>query len=267
MNLNYLFNVAYYDELSKNSGQLSRDLVNRNNDALTNQQFDPSEEQITLLGQHFLMKTVYPGLLIGMGNPHESGTTKDAPEIKVGFSLDYRTGLPLIPGSTVKGMLRSAFSGYPDLVEEFMEIPLSLEEIKKLEVEIFGPDAETTKKEREGDSFFDAIPVKTSGGRLYGLDYITPHKADDPAYDGLQSPNPICIMKVLPEVQYLFQFQLKDSISKPEITADRKKNCFIKLLREVGIGGKTNVGYGVLKQVKSSDESYYWLVPTAGKAD
>ncbi|MBB4080312.1 CRISPR-associated protein Cmr6 [Lewinella aquimaris] len=50
--------------------------------------------------------TEYPGLLVGTGYAHEiaaKGATK------IGFYFDHTTGLPTIPGSSVKGVLRSAF--------------------------------------------------------------------------------------------------------------------------------------------------------------
>ena len=50
--------------------------------------------------------TTYPGLTIGTGYSHginESG------EFKLGFFFDHATGFPCIPGSTIKGCLRSMF--------------------------------------------------------------------------------------------------------------------------------------------------------------
>ena len=54
----------------------------------------------------FELYTAYPGVLIGTGNPHEISMEN---AIKCGFSFDYVTGLPYIPGSSIKGMLRSYF--------------------------------------------------------------------------------------------------------------------------------------------------------------
>lgn len=54
----------------------------------------------------FELNTVYPGLLMGSGYTHGIGAIG---EFKIGFQLDYTTGLPIIPGSSVKGVLRSVF--------------------------------------------------------------------------------------------------------------------------------------------------------------
>ena len=58
-----------------------------------------------------------------MSNTHESGIGGDAPdkdgaEIKLGFTLDYVTGLPVIPGSTVKGVLHGAFEHHGEYVAD-----------------------------------------------------------------------------------------------------------------------------------------------------
>lgn len=52
------------------------------------------------------LKTTYPGLTLGTGYTHETG---ELGEFKLGFFFDHTTGYPCIPGSTVKGCLRSMF--------------------------------------------------------------------------------------------------------------------------------------------------------------
>lgn len=52
------------------------------------------------------LTVAYPGLISGTGINHETGSLG---EIKIGFAFDFTTGLPYLPGSGVKGVLRSAF--------------------------------------------------------------------------------------------------------------------------------------------------------------
>jgi len=52
------------------------------------------------------LKTTYPGLVIGSGYNHEAGIQS---ELKLGFYFDPTYGSPVIPGSTIKGILRSGF--------------------------------------------------------------------------------------------------------------------------------------------------------------
>src|SRR5690606_9438219 len=91
--------------------------------------------------------TTYPGLLIGSGYQHESGGEN---EFKIGFFFDYTTGLPQIPGSSVKGVLRSSFPGrdkanlqaskaafITGLIEEVSQITPDAQQVVDLEMEIF----------------------------------------------------------------------------------------------------------------------------------
>jgi CRISPR-associated protein Cmr6 len=56
--------------------------------------------------------TTYPGLVMGVGYQHETGAMGEA---KIGFYFDYTTGLPCLAGSSVKGIIRSAFPQFKAL--------------------------------------------------------------------------------------------------------------------------------------------------------
>lgn len=69
----------------------------------------------------FELETTYPGLLIGSGITHGSGLLG---EMKLGFFLDYTSGLPVMAGSSVKGVLRSAFpQGYVEAMAKGKKSP------------------------------------------------------------------------------------------------------------------------------------------------
>lgn len=73
-------------------------------------------------------KTAYPGLVMGVGYQHETGALGEA---KIGFYFDYTTGMPCLAGSSVKGILRSAFPQF-----------------KALEGNLLLPDSENTNKNK-----------------------------------------------------------------------------------------------------------------------
>jgi hypothetical protein len=74
-----------------------------------------------------------------------------------------------------------------------------------------------------------------------GFDFITPHKhKNDSALDPFTDPKPIKFLKILPGVQFRFQFGFKPGL----LTIEEKKTLMYVILTEVGIGAKTNVGYG-----------------------
>jgi CRISPR-associated protein Cmr6 len=227
----------------------------------------------------FELTTTYPGLLCGVGYNH--GISSEA-DFKVGFYFDHTSGLPIIPGSSVKGVLRSAFPGYIRIDEDKKP---SKEEMKKRydffewlieqtnlkisdpqekltgfannhkkidELEAFIFEGQDEKGEQisyyQRDRFFDAYPIKSLGhnGCFLMNDYITPHiNRDKPEMSPFTSPNPIQFLKVLPKVQFRFQFQLKEGGGLKE---KQKEHLFKEILCFMGAGAKTNVGYGQFEE-------------------
>lgn len=230
----------------------------------------------------FMLKTLYPGLLIGTGYAHpvSEKVSDEMPEgyPKNGFYFDHTTGLPLIPGSSIKGALRSSFPSLHasdtkamfgkkeykeqraeyiiDLLKHIPEpITLSSNDISALEREIFegvGRDG-TQLSSYKRDIFYDAYVVAPSSGKLLATDYITPHKnrknlkfADGTRVpDEFCEPNPIKIIKIASEVTFAFEFRLHDGT----ISATQKQALFKQILLDRGVGAKTNVGYGAFVKV------------------
>jgi len=198
--------------------------------------------------QAFELTTLYPGLATGLGMPHE---TRHKGEYKLGFHFDHTTGLPIIPGSSVKGVLRSAFQDSPDYIKYLLEnlpgekISLSTTDIGLLEKEIFNGLTRDGKIDDKPiplyrrDIFFDAPIIKTNNKNGYFLasDFITPHP------DPFKDPVPLEFLKVLPQVTFLFQFRLFPSL-QGMISPSLKIALFKRILLDLGIGAKTNVGYG-----------------------
>lgn len=88
--------------------------------------------------------------------------------------------------------------------------------------------------------YFDAFisESKNTDGRFLGNDYITPHK------EALKEPVPIQFLKVLPDVVFQFQFLIPPQFAYKDLTCDNIKDLFKKILLDLGVGAKTNVGYG-----------------------
>ncbi|NLD50275.1 MAG: type III-B CRISPR module RAMP protein Cmr6, partial [Clostridiaceae bacterium] len=96
------------------------------------------------------------------------------------------------------------------------------------------------------DVFYDAVIVKAGKeNRLLGLENITPHKTSETEYNGLTEPNPLTLLKVIPNVVFLFRFRLTDKV----LNTDTKLNLFNQILIDMGVGAKTNTGFGVLEEV------------------
>jgi len=207
--------------------------------------------------ENFRLQTLYPGLLIGSGYTHGLSLTTD---VKIGFYFDHTTGLPLIQGSSVKGMLRSCFGLEFENQEDIYKIEKHklirhLLNKPNLDVEAFardifeGIDPETLKIKSiyERDIFYEARVIELKDDTvLLSEDNITPH-GDNPCIE----PKPLKFIKVSPEVTFEFSFDLKDS---KFANAQEKKELFLTLLEEFGIGAKTNVGYGQLELILTKEE-------------
>lgn len=225
------------------------------------------------------LQTTYPGLLVGAGYGHEVSAKG---ELKLGFFFDHSTGLPIIAGSSVKGVLRSAFpqwdrdSKTPNEIKQvktrWIESLLTGKQIAEIlfdealknkihaiELAIFEGIKDNTKTNPEEkyysiyerDIFFDAyISVAGKDDKILGIDSITPHIKDGLKYEEamLKNPTPIPFLKVLPNVSFTFNFLLKDN----GIEKAKKQALFQQILLSLGIGAKTNVGYGQFSFTKST---------------
>ena len=219
----------------------------------------------------------YPGLLIGTGTTIEYtpfNKEKKDNNFKTGLSFDYTTGLPYIPGSGIKGVIRDFFpqkiedknysekeklkyqeqnEAKMELINQILKSNYSFEEIEKIKESIFdGRDfreKENLEEEKflpifKRDKFIEGRILVQDGKQILDKDYITPHKKI------LENPVPIQILKIVPETEIEILFQLNETkIFKSEgndiiITKEQKKNLFTEILSLTGLGAKTNVGYG-----------------------
>lgn len=208
------------------------------------------------------MRVQAPGLLIGSGLAH--GLPGSEEDVKTGLQFDYTSGLPVIPGSSVKGVIRSVFPTLKEDKEQSNEADSEkLNYIKSLIADI--PEFRSLVIEdkdilelgnqmfNHGDFFADALlvgygtrmkqhgPVK----QVLAEDYITPHTGGP-----LAQPIPIKIVKVAPGVTFAFCFKFSETkIGSEKVDADMKMALCTAILQDLGVGAKTNVGYGVLKEV------------------
>lgn len=163
-------------------------------------------------------------LAIGLGQPSVYETS---------LNLDFIYGVPFIPASTMKGLMRSwAINKYPDLDTE----------------KVLGE-----QDERGCILILDSYPV----GKLdMDLDVMNPHYVDYFTSDGGtpptddMNPNPITFPIVK---NTAFQFTL---LSKSMDTAGLNK--WMDILEEAlvynGIGAKTSVGYGTFYPLEDMKE-------------
>ncbi len=253
-NLGWLFYRDYYENVPNatfsDEGKLADNFFDRKSEAILGFQHSTGGGHFSAVGtQWFQLTTVYPGLLMGSGYTHGTGTQG---EFKLGFFFDHTTGLPVLPGSSVKGVLRSAFpSAEKNSTKQLAKAKfiwellgksgdVDMDFVKNLETQIFGATNGNSETEKGRDIFHDAFICAPKSGKIMGDDYITPH-TDGP----LKNPIPVRFLKILPDVTFQFPFDLKDSkIDEIEVTADQKLMLFLQILEHLGVGAKSNVGYG-----------------------
>lgn len=289
MNLHYEFWVRYYEFLLLSDDTKQICSIFDANKRIVESKWECSDQTIPFQEHSLCLKVQYPGMLVGLGYTHDSGVRPTDPtvqekkeelrahvtdtalksEIGLGISLDHVTGLPVIPGSQVKGMLRSAFISNPAYIAEILKWKDETAEasVGKLEQDIFGgrhPNDSRTELETEHkglDYFMDALPVETGKDkRLFGIENITPHLNKDKEYERLNSPNVLQLLKVIPGTVFLFRFILRDSVIDGHIIDRQKKlELFSNILEDMGIGAKTNVGFGSVHAVQKKDVQYTYL--------
>ncbi len=254
-NIGYLFYRDLYRHESKNcqfNNGTKTDYFKNRISAICNVEIKASDKNnlknIKLGNSDFFLKTTYPGLLIGSGLSHG---LSDEGDIKLGFAFDYTSGLPYIPGSSIKGVLRSVFptkdgDSRVNYLNGFLSKELNYSDYCELEEKLFNGQGNNKL------IYFDAfISQPNENKRILGNDYITPHK------EALKEPVPIQFLKVLPDVVFQFQFKIpeKIEINNKAFTQGDIKKLFEQILLDLGVGAKTNVGYGHFKKVENSQSN------------
>ena len=239
------------------------DEISRRNSRLTAPKLLYKMPKNSLINHFFNLEIVYPGLVTGIGINHEA---KIEGEFKLGVHFDWTYGMPVVYGSSIKGMLRNAFIDkqkngkivkYDDyFLKEITKKEWSQEEIKILFDAIFvGKDSKGNNLSiYDRDIFFDAVIVNPDPkGRILCSDSITPHGGE--THDNpLKNPTPLTFLKIAPGCIIEFRFKLVETEieiegKKVTLSAKDKSDIFKEILATVGIGAKTNVGYGQLKEI------------------
>lgn len=181
----------------------------------------------------FELTTTYPGLLVGSGYNHPKLKENDD-DFQLGFFFDHTTGLPIISGSSIKGLIRSVFPQKDDKYYEekirFLKQEYSYTFDEKSIEDFFDNNAEVI--------FYDAYIASTdnTSKAIFGSDYITSHYSDEENGE-LKSPNPIKFLKILPSVTFNFQYKC----------SNQELEFFKSIILDFGLGAKTNTGYGKFK--------------------
>lgn len=195
-------------------------------------------------------------LVVGLGLPHPTET---------GFLLDRLTGCPYLPGSTVKGLLRATAR---EVTSEDWEVDLGDDgKFWQDELEtVFGraSEGDETLASRGTCVFFDAYPEVWP---KLELDILTPHystyyRAGDEGdrspttYPGdWENPGPVTFLTVAAGTPFCFPIRyLGPTDARDEILGQIERLLTLGLTW-LGVGGKTQAGYGFFAEAEPKDAS------------
>lgn len=259
-NLYHLFYKKYFDGipfdylLERNSvvpDNVKNTIKKRNYELLRAELFEIPRNE--LVNNWISAKIAYPGLITGIGINHEVGIEG---EFKLGMHFDFTYGMPVIYGSSIKGILRSAFPDEKDCqrtyiskekqIREYLGTGFEEIDVARIRDVLFEGKAEDLIPVYSRDIFFDAVIISDVNSRILASDSITPH-GNNP----LKNPIPITFLKIASGATMEFRFRLTSSRINGHIVTDKiKRELFRKILEDFGVGAKTNVGYGQFSEVK-----------------
>lgn len=203
------------------------------------QAFRMRHDTLSAIATPKIFMTTQP-LVAGLGNSNV---------IETGLAINHVYGMPILPGSSIKGITAHYCSEIfgaenPDYRGPNPESPL--EPAGRIYEALFGKIAPEKEQEAGLLRFYDAWIVPESVDNAFVMDVMTPHHGSDFA-----DPTPINFLTVRGKFEIF--------IGCSNLEADKKWIEFAfglveAALRDYGIGGKIRAGYGKMERILSPEE-------------
>lgn len=240
-------------------------VLNKKNESLSKYLKELENKNYAIFEKKFKLQS---RMILGIG---ETTATE------IGMIFDYTTGVPYIPASSIKGVIR--FSYIQDLIKklesdnELRSKVIELEHNKNNESNevlienakdtniylLFGGDKLIKEIDKQNEywilegtysgaiKFFDSYPVKKP---KLDIDIINVHYQDYykdgsiPPTDTMD-PKPLKFLTVASGTEFIFRYAIdKDRVKNDNIISEFEK-IFLTALKENGLGAKTKIGYGI----------------------
>jgi len=168
----------------------------------------------------------------------------------VGLYCERTTGLPVIPGTAVKGVVSTGACW--DGNETRSEFTTSRAAFSSLAAQILGtnPENGTDEEQQAGKvTFLGGFPETLP---KLDLDIVTPHPNDG---KGRITPNPF--LALAPGVIWQFPLVVRPGLADTEISnlLNHAAQWLEDVLTEIGIGAKTSSGFGAFRKLSESELS------------
>ena len=180
-------------------------------------------------------------LLVGLGRAHVLQN--------VGLAFDRTTGLPLIPGSAVKGVV-STWAAWSAAGDDLFKDPPT---IPKTRTDYHTPDTALARHilgDNSEDGSTAAGEIIFLGGfpetlPILGLDIVNPHHETDGSDKHNLTPNVfLCLEPGMPATCWRFPIIVRSGAEDPAKLLQVAGDWLIEALIQTGIGAKTAAGYG-----------------------
>ncbi len=240
-----------------------------------------SLQEVALRAAILLRANKQTPLFFKTNSPFVTGLGLEHP-IENGFAWHHTLGVPYLPGSSVKGMVRTFATHWGEDSEG--------EAYKKEIMRIFGPKTSDIDSKQVTSShigsviFLDALPTRAIQLKA---DIMTPHYQEYYASQGNNitppadylSPNPIPFLVVAQGAN--FQFGVLPRNKKSEADCQKVIKWLEEALTWIGAGAKTAVGYGrfekdekalsqykkTLQEIQDKEKQADWDKEMAGRSD
>jgi CRISPR type III-B/RAMP module RAMP protein Cmr6 len=169
----------------------------------------------------------------------------------VGLYCERTTGLPLIPGTAVKGVLSTWACWEANQKEDGSFLPPDQWTSKRTDraIRIFGSDAESGSKSAGEVVFVGGFPSLLPG---LELDIVTPHPDEG---RGRITPNPL--LAIAPDCVWHFILIASSRVTEDEVDSflEIASTWLEETLTQTGMGAKTAAGYGGFRLLTESEQS------------
>ena len=210
-----------------------------NTEDIYSQAFRMRHDTLSVTAVPKTFETVQP-LAVGLGNSNV---------IESGLALNHIYGVPMLPGSSIKGITSHYCSEIfgaenPDYRGPNPDSPL--EPAGRIYEALFGKIAPEKEQEAGLLRFYDAWLMPESMNDCFVTDVMTPHHGND-----FTDPIPINFLTVKGKFEIF--------IGCSNLEADREWINFAfglveSALKNYGIGGKIRAGYGKMNMILSAEE-------------
>jgi CRISPR type III-B/RAMP module RAMP protein Cmr6 len=174
----------------------------------------------------------------------------------VGLHCDLTTGLPLIPGTALKGVLSTWACWEANLNERTgfntgeAFLPARSQFESGLASRVFGDDAPSGSRKSGDIIFVGGFPAEPHKLPRLEMDIVTPHPDDG---RGRILPNVFLALET--ESLWHFVFFTRPSVEDPEELLEKTEGWLLAALTTTGLGAKTAAGYGRFRPLNGEERS------------